>query len=314
MTTRFARPRAGFTLIEMLIVIGIIAALAAISVGAFFQVRGSQDKSVAEVTLNKLHSAFDIKYKAVLDDARKAVANMADSDPLMVRCGGDKERALVVMTYVKLRNEFPMESKEVNPNPLIAPASVIGVTMYSSLVPRAAFAALYTKLPTDPTGVGEQESRTRAMTSSKLMYVALTQTGGGGTMGGSEGLQQQVGVDPVDGLSFFRDSWGEPIGFFRHAKSVEINQSPYAKPRAGANGVTTSNALDPNAKMFKYAMPPAFLGYFPGNAFSNENSVATFYSAGPNKEFGADPISLTEDEALDNLLSYRLRREGAKGD
>jgi len=48
--------RAAFTLIELLAVIAIIAILLAMSAGAYFRVRVSQQESATNTTLQKLHS------------------------------------------------------------------------------------------------------------------------------------------------------------------------------------------------------------------------------------------------------------------
>ena len=326
MTTRFARPRAGFTLIEMLIVIGIIATLAAISVGAFFQVRGSQDKSVTEVTLNKLHSTFDGKYKAVLDEAKKTVP------PLLVDAlGGDKDRALAAWTIAKIKNEFPQTKTEAS-----TPYNLPG----GNLAARKVFSTVAAGLQ-DPVGDPEQISFTQAKNSSALAYAALTATGTGGTMGGTEGLQQQTKTEGE--VTYFVDAWNMPIGFKRNAYNTEIQppvpknglaqQNAYFRPNtinSSGRPFYVNNPLDPRGKIidinpmdpsepndaFRVYLAPKLgvdLSVQP-NDFSNANQLATFYSAGPNKEFGADPLDLTVEEALDNLFSYRLRREGAKGD
>ena len=340
MTTRLARPRAGFTLIEMLIVIGIIATLAAISVGAFFQVRGSQDKSVTEVTLNKLHSTFDGKYKAVLDDARNSVPKSLE---VLL---GDKEQARVIWTYAKLKNEFPQTAAEANWDPSLS--TVVPLP----LKPRAIFSSLVNALNALPADTPLNPGERAAKVSSALMYAALTRTGTSGTMDGSEGLQQQTATENVTvagtkvAVTYFRDSYDKPIGFIRHATNTEINNPPFAKVNAVSGfPAGTKSTLDPTGRMLALGNPTRmtivdFLNYGLPNGQPNpspvvprvesmlvtldqSNHVSTFYSAGPNKEFGSEPnatvgtnpISLDlQEEALDNLFSYRLRREGAKGD
>ena len=322
MTTRQAR-RAGFTLVEMLVVISIIAILAAISVGAFFLVRGSSEKNAAEATLNKLHSTFDVKYKAVLDDAKKTVP-----DALVVACGNDKDRALVVWTLAKLKNEFPQTKAE---------ATATYMLPGGKLAPRAVFAAATTINLTPPPGYNPADvaAFNAAAVSSALMHAALTATGGGGTMGGSEGLQQQVGSAP-NGVPYFRDSWGMPIGFLRDATNTEIqppippsgaaSPNSYFKANRAIVGGTpfyVNTPFDPRARMVDLPANISYrkiygplLGMAAANPveFNNFNRMPTFYSAGPNKEFGTNPVSLTQDESLDNLFSYRLRREGARGE
>src|SRR5260370_29357924 len=79
------RGRFGFTLIEVLVVITIIAIIAGMSMGVYFRVRKAQVQSASETTVNKLASNLDQQWKAVLDNAKDdaRVANgIKQLDPL----------------------------------------------------------------------------------------------------------------------------------------------------------------------------------------------------------------------------------------
>ena len=67
---RFAR-RAGFTLVELLTVVAIIAVLVSLVASATFQVIGVQQKRTTETTIKKVADALDQQWQAVVDQARK---------------------------------------------------------------------------------------------------------------------------------------------------------------------------------------------------------------------------------------------------
>ena len=328
MTSPHAARRPGFTLIELLIVIGLLATLAAISTGTFFRIREGQNSSVTEATLNKLHSLLDAKWKAVLDDAKKSVP-----DTLVDKLG--KDRAVVVWTYAKLKNEFPQSVAEVAKVDLTAVDSSCPV-----LKPRGVFGSVAS--PTDamlakvkPTIDPASYTPARAAyESAALLHLILTQTGGGGLAMDLSGTQQQTVVDSATGLKYFKDAWGRPVAFVRHAASKEIDTSA-SRPNPVTFGATTVNVLavlDPTGSMdtnnpwkstgsnaaIRTAVQTALnlnLTVQPINFDLNQNLIPTLVSAGPNKEFGTetDWVKGTTDDAVDNILSFRLRREGARG-
>ena len=296
--------RAGFTLLELLVVITLIATLAALSAGAFTQIRRTQTKKATDATLNKLGSALDNRWKAIKESVETdAKNNQGQWQNALATAGGDIDIAKALLFYAKVKNQLPMSFNEAR-----SPTTV-GLINYPV---RANFAAL-------PAGTGTPEE------SSICFYLAIRTSGGGGAMTDGEGLEQQsTESDNFAGFRLFRDSYGKPIAFVRHAySSPELDQPPYV--RAGA---VNKDPFDPspNGKL------ATFFTTYPGvwsNIIQNappfamipasypttptRNHVPTLISAGPNKSYETNMFSAAGTDN-DNQFSFRTRREGNSGD
>ena len=322
------RPRRGFSLIEVLVVISIIGVLAAISAGAMFRLRAAQVTSNTEGTLSKLHGLMMTRWSAVLDGSKKTVP--AD---LVARCGDDKERAASVWAYATLKNEFPTTFTEAT--------TAIDLGGGVILKPRGIFKSVSTN--NGATYIATQTPSAEQQ-SAALLYVAITQGGNQGNAAGSDGSNQQVGsTDVIDtapmspkptvSLPVYKDGWGTHIAFIRNATGGEIGAAPYMKansikvpngaPPPATIDFTVKNPLDPMGRLLvrtgnPWAVTVPTNGYRAtmltglGLAdFTNENFLPTLVSFGANKKPGT--LLGGDDGGDDNLLSYRLRREGDKG-
>lgn len=305
------RPRRGFTLIEILVVIAIIGILTAISAGALFRLRAAQTVNNTEGTLSKLHGLLNTRWGAVLSQSKSTIPS-----ELIVRCGDDKERAAAVWAYANLKNEFPMTFAEAT--------TAINLGGGVGLEPRGIFKKFALANP----GITLAEEQ-----SAALFYIGITQGGNGGNAAGSDGSNQQVGT-LAGGASVYKDGWGNPIAFVRNATGGEIGgasflrattiQVPNGSPPPVTVPFVVKNPLDPTGRLLVRAGNP-WAVTAPTNGyrttmftalgltdFTNENFLPTLVSAGPNKKFGVY-LDFAADDSADNLLSYRLRREGDKG-
>ena len=311
------RPRGGFTLIEILVVLALIATLLALTAGAFFRVRAGQIKAASEATLQKLNTALDNRMKtiqeSVNEDARK---NQGQWPFALAAANGDPDVAKSLLMYAKVKNELPMTFAEAK-----APTIVITSTGTITLPARANFSVLPNSTANSPEESGA------------CFYIAVLTSGGGGAMTDQDGLQQQssdfTGASWNISARVFKDAWGTPIAFVRHAYTAELNASPFL--RGGNRG---RDSFDPASKFNVTTLPPATWTQIRGTppAFINvnvppaynyntpadftraPNHVSTLISAGPDKLFTTGTYDAFAGTNNDNLLSYRLRREGAKGD
>ena len=204
------RPRRGFTLIEILVVISIIGILTAISAGALFRLRAAQTVNNTEGTLSKLHGLMMTRWSAVADQAKKDVPQS-----LVDRCGGDRERAIAIWTYATLKNEFPMTFAEAKATINFGPGAVLQPRKIFTVAANATYSPALTPL---------EESAT-------LAYVGITQGGNKGNAAGTDGSNQQTGNTSPDGKGapVYKDGWGKHIAFVRNASFGEIGAAPYMK-------------------------------------------------------------------------------------
>jgi prepilin-type N-terminal cleavage/methylation domain-containing protein len=327
--------RQAFTLIELLVVISIIGVLAALTAGAVFRLRGAQSVNNTEATLSKIHLRMAARWSAIIDQAKKDVPTL-----LIDRCGGDKDRATALWTQAVLKNEFPMTVAEAN-----AIVS-FGSDPTLTLRPRKIFTTVPAFSPANP-----------AAESAALIYLAISQAGNKGVNAGMDGLEGQTAAIPISAtpgaatVTVFKDSWGNPITFMRHASGGEINGPPYTRAGtvkvAGTYTLTVNNMLDPLAKLSTWSPPvPAMndnpwlylktldtssmplnnytymhnqlrmgglpttgFASFPDIAYGN-NTIPTVISYGPGYKYPAAFPAWNNDN---NLLSYRLRKEGDRG-
>lgn len=354
-------PRRGVTLVEILVVMALIAVLAAIAAAALFRVRAAQSVSASNATIQKLNTAIDRKWRAVVDDAAKDARDGRIPSFILDFAANDRDRAQTIWTYLKLKNEFPTTFAEARAN----------VTLNNQVV-LPAKQAIVKQLPTADTGWTPEQQ------SAACLYLVLTTSGTRGETFDLDGMNQQItelASTPVSiPLSAFADTWGNPIVFVRMAYSQELNNAPYARDGAARNvlladgmtrvSIVPRDPLDPQAKLpttinmngsvwdaqrltrfwldatsnhIRYRWSPAGNAQnFPdANEFVRVNGapggypfdvtnqtlvpwnwMPTLLSAGENKSYSAGtPAALLggDDGGNDNLLGYRLKREGSQG-
>jgi prepilin-type N-terminal cleavage/methylation domain-containing protein len=326
--------RAAFTLTELLIVMGIIAVLASISIGAVFTLRESQIKNASETTVQKLASALDQQMKTVMDQ----VFEETPAPSAMALSAGatgqpDLRRARVIYTKLRLAQEFPQTFAQVR-------------LFNAGGSPLPAKPAILQSIPT--------ASAPQDWESSALLYLALKQGRRGqaafdaATVVEPAAIQTRS-VSDASGNRFdfqiFVDAWGNPLRFYLFPfDNDELNAAPYATTTTTAASADTvdpegtlmtpswrlngsGSALSPKAQAFA-----TYCHRLPSKSDPNPSVAAkpdvarvlvpVVASTGKDGAWGLDNTPLTSpfmritnyDQQTDNIYSYRLRRFGNRGD
>src|SRR5438874_2608219 len=105
---RQKRPgRRGFTMVELLVVILIIAVLTGLIASAVFVVIGGQAQKNTETMLRKLHDGVQQQWSEACKEFRSP--DTSSLPPYVLQLAGqDPARAQVIWLKLQLRREFPM--------------------------------------------------------------------------------------------------------------------------------------------------------------------------------------------------------------
>lgn len=106
--------RRGFTLIELIVVMSILAVLVTLTVAAISKFTGGAQRSATRSTMQRLETMLRKQIETTNDRARK----MAVPDVVLKFAGDDPERAKVIWLKLKLRQKYPTTFAEVF-NPIV---------------------------------------------------------------------------------------------------------------------------------------------------------------------------------------------------
>ncbi len=288
------RPRPGFTLVELLVVLAIIALLMSLTTAAYQRVRLTQMVRASENTVGKIQTGLDNQVKVIADNVRREQQNQSpDFAALLPFCNGDSDRTAALLLYCRLKQSFPTTSAELS----AASFSVGGVAFPRPL----AFAGLTTVTDPNPDNV-----------AAAVLYASLqARTQGGNTFASDEALAGAILDIPVatgGPVRVFKDGWGIPISFQRFWMCTELDNPPFVKGGATANDPFDIWGKLSNPAWTNRAAAETQLGYGAGTLFNNRNKTIVAYSYGINKTG-----ELAAPNSGDDIIGYRLRSIGALG-
>lgn len=282
--------RPGFTLIEILVVLAIIALIGSLTVGAVFRVLADRQEKNTVTHLNKLHMLLGQQWKPTVDQIKKE--NIPeDIKSVTVNADGsyNMDRARALHMKLRLRREFPQTFAE-------ARYTLPTASLNNTYGPRTHFTR----------AIGAANS-TPDIESAVLLYLILSQgKGGSGNEIDSVAPNRTIDVGGTQ-MRVFVDEYGNPIVFRRWLSDAEVgntgdelNQAPYATAtgtiRDPDDPLGTLVANWPQAANVRaWFVTP--LGTVT-NPFDGRNRGPTIVSA------GKDGTLVTEDD----LYSHRIQQ------
>jgi prepilin-type N-terminal cleavage/methylation domain-containing protein len=327
--------RAGFTLIEILVVIGIVGILAGLVVSGIFQYIETQKQTNTETLIRTLDKALKQQWEHVVAEARKE----EPSARTLALAGGDMRRAQVMWIKFRLVEAFPVTFGQIVNPPLYQGGN-------NAFIPpmRQRNLAAYKKALQ---GVTKDTGKIPTH-SSVCLRLALKHLQGGGGLSMDQIAYALADVNG-DGLQEIVDGWGTPLVFYRFPSgNAELNQS---NPATTAAGKRFADPLDPDGTLVdpawnnqnNYYNPSTMKtgpvhqyeglvtshihanGYEPPPAKNDpppppysavaHYTVPTIVSCGRNGKLGLGALMQITNtkQSDDNIYSFRLRL-GARGD
>jgi prepilin-type N-terminal cleavage/methylation domain-containing protein len=233
---RAPRPRAAFTLVELMVVIAIVGILLSLTAVAVYRIMGSSTSANANTLLSTIKAKVKRQWEAVADKARKEVIPSATNTTLMGAAwgNGDSEAARTIWVNYRLEQAFPTAYQS-------ATATKVTVTNPD---PRgwAAPWVNYTTL-SGKTGVNANIAG-QTYESSALLLLALEYGPESDKGGIGDQLNYSVGTFSPSGnvaanannqVRALKDGWGTPLGFT--VTGTLKTQLSYVISSAGPDGV-----------------------------------------------------------------------------
>ncbi|MCI0456977.1 MAG: prepilin-type N-terminal cleavage/methylation domain-containing protein [Gemmataceae bacterium] len=286
-----AARHAGFTLVEMLVVIAILGVLMGLSGAAYFRWIDSKQYDVTEQTIRTVYKALEQHMKAVRDQANKEEIPAS----VMAKAQNNPQRARVIWIKLRLKQEFPMSYSEARqPYLLLAPVTPLELPAKNEYV---------RILGTKPGGTAGE--------SAACLLMALQRRRAGANPLNADDLGPAVGDSDNDGIKELIDGFGQPLAFSRWPTGIAELEAMNPHPTNVKAG-RFADALDPDGTL----LTPGWYG--PNIATPTRERTwfqTALHAISPNgvRSYYIVPtiVSAGRDNSLagsaDNVYSFKLR-------
>lgn len=301
--------RGGFSLVELLVVIGIIGLLVALVASGVQVVRQTQMGKATEMTLTKLQQGLNGQWRAELDAIRSLEA-YKNPPAALVTWAGDADRARSLVMLAEMRVRFPQTFAEAT-----TPTRIESTANNKTVL-------LYEAQPLKVFSRAAGNSGAATDEAAALLFLTLTEKSVRGWSFPADDTTSSNQMDrAVGGRQFrvFKDAYGSPITYVRYVQNGEVDQfGPARTPFKDQFDTLDLNPKSPTAnrgKLATWAGPnrtaaEGLLGPF-GTANGSQFRMMSAVSAGPNREFEGLAAALADS---DDVYGYRLARLDGKGD
>jgi prepilin-type N-terminal cleavage/methylation domain-containing protein len=253
-TTKRSARRAGFTMVEMLVVITIIAILISLTAAAVIKLIPAQQALNTKTELTRLQGDLVRAYRSAADKFRKEPiptggAMLAAYNAVYNMAGQDRSRAQVIWTKLRLKQTFPNNfSEALNPAPTLIGVPNIALSYYQTKLGAVGYTAANTV--DNPPGLPYQP---QPWESSVCLLLALQRGEDGPALQESDigtgslkdfGQTPPLAKDPSSGftplpnhppIKGLVDNWGTPLAFCRWpVYSLVLNPAPPNTPNPPA--------------------------------------------------------------------------------
>lgn len=217
--TRVAqRARAGFTLVELLIVMTILVVIVSLSAGTYMQVIKTQRNQNTDALIAKLTSAVEQQKNAFIAQVKRE--QLPSSYVTAANVNGDIAQAWEKYINDRLTQEFPTNFYAAwtygNPTPT---SSLPMNYKYQRILIAANYPQQPPVLPSSATPPTPDVIMNPSYSgwdnqTSACLYMILTQTRGGISFDPDAGLEAGSVVIRSDGMKQIVDAWGHPLVFY----------------------------------------------------------------------------------------------------
>jgi prepilin-type N-terminal cleavage/methylation domain-containing protein len=328
-TSKFA-VRSAFTLVEMLVVVGIIGILVSITAAAAFQILAYSRVSNTETLIRTLDKALQQQWSAVVAQAKKEtvpqeIINLATppSPPNPPNTPPIPGLATVIWVKLRLAQEFPMNfSEALNGITIRVPAPPPAPPYTYTMHPLKSYVAYLSQNNVTSQTIQNQPQNPETEPglvdeSAVLLLLSLQQARSGAGLNADDlppGAVRPGNYRNVATLQQLTDSWGMPLVFYRWpTQNSELDaMCPAPSGPSGSIGATFRDPGDPEGTLIS----PYWWGT------SGENVNATYFegslhslqkSGSPYEYYMLPTIASRGRDAKLGLTTYTLTSSSPDG-